>query len=71
MAFSKAGLVEWLTTGVVTHDQSHVRSLPLLKLPADEERVGRDFWKTFPCEQGHPGRLRRGLHGHVQRDHPG
>lgn len=46
-AFFKGGLLEWLTTGVVTHDQSHVRSLPLLKLPAEEERVGRDFGKRF------------------------
>ncbi len=46
-AFFKAGLLEWLTTGVVTHDQSHVRSLPLLKLPAEDERAGRDFGKRF------------------------
>jgi len=46
-AFFKAGLHEWLTTGQVTHDQSHVRELPLLKLPTDDERIGRDFGRRF------------------------
>ncbi|SKB00861.1 L-fucose isomerase, C-terminal domain [Prosthecobacter debontii] len=45
--FFKNGLKEWLTTGTVTHDQSHVRPLSLLKLPADEEQVGRDFGRRF------------------------
>src|ERR1700760_1128213 len=42
-AFFRAGLREWLTTGAVTHDQSHVRDLALLKLPVEDERFGRDF----------------------------
>ncbi|MBE2284982.1 MAG: fucose isomerase [Prosthecobacter sp.] len=46
-AFVKAGLREWLTTGQVTHDQSHVRELPLLKLPAEDEQIGRDFGRRF------------------------
>jgi len=46
-AFFKTGLKEWLTAGQVTHDQSHVRELSLLKLPTDDERVGRDFGKRF------------------------
>lgn len=37
----KQGLREWLNTGVVTHDQSHVRDLSLLKLPAADEQLGR------------------------------
>jgi hypothetical protein len=45
--FFKAGLHEWLTTGAIHHDQSHVRDLSLLKLPADDERFGRDFGKRF------------------------
>ncbi len=43
----KAGLRQWLAEGRVTHDQSHVRDLNLLRLrPTDEElgrRVGRKF----------------------------
>lgn len=39
--YFKNGLRQWLTEGVVTHDQSHVRSLSLLKLPAADEQLGR------------------------------
>jgi len=46
-AFFKAGLREWLTTGTVTHDQSHVRDLALLKLPAEDERLGRELGRTL------------------------
>jgi hypothetical protein len=45
--FFKAGLREWLNTGRVRHDQSHVRPLALQKLPAEEECVGRDFARRF------------------------
>lgn len=62
-AFFKAGLVEWLTTGVVTHDQSHVRSLPLLKLPADDERAGRDFGKRFRANKAILGVFDEGCMG--------
>ncbi|MHB8522133.1 MAG: fucose isomerase [Limisphaerales bacterium] len=48
--FFKNGLRQWLTAGVITHDQSHVRDLALLKLPlADEQlgqRVAREFKRT-------------------------
>ncbi|MCP5521735.1 MAG: fucose isomerase [Verrucomicrobiales bacterium] len=40
-AYFKNGLRQWLTEGVVTHDQSHVRSLSLLKLPGADEQLGR------------------------------
>lgn len=43
----KAGLRQWLQTGVVTHDQSHVRDLALLKLPAADEALGRDWARAF------------------------
>lgn len=49
-AFFKEGLQQWLAHGAVTHDQSHVQDLALLKLPAEEEqlgrRVGREFKRT-------------------------
>ena len=47
-SFFTSGLRDWLATGVVTHDQSHVRDLALLKLPAADESAGRSFarrWK--------------------------
>jgi hypothetical protein len=40
-AFFLNGLKEWLVTGTVTHDQSHVRDLKLLKIPAADEQLGR------------------------------
>lgn len=43
----KSGLRQWLTEGAVTHDQSHVRDLALLKLPAADEKLGRDFARAF------------------------
>lgn len=46
-AFFKSGLREWLTTGAVKHDQSHVRPLSMLKLPAADDATGRDFARRF------------------------
>ncbi len=40
--FFKQGLRQWLDTGVVTHDQSHVKDLALVKLPVEDQRAGRD-----------------------------
>lgn len=62
-AFFKAGLLEWLTTGTVTHDQSHVRALPLLKLPADDERTGRDFGRRFRANKAILGVFDEGCMG--------
>jgi hypothetical protein len=45
--FFKDGLRRWLADGVVTHDQSHVRDLRLLKLPANEEQLGRRAARRF------------------------
>jgi hypothetical protein len=46
-AFFRDGLKRWLSEGTVTHDQSHVRDLRLVKLPAASERSGRDFARRF------------------------
>src|SRR6266436_2884924 len=40
-SFFQNGLRQWLAEGVVTHDQSHVRDLRLLKLPPADEQLGR------------------------------
>jgi hypothetical protein len=39
--FFRSGLREWLTTGTVTHDQSHVKDLHLLKLPGEDEQIAQ------------------------------
>jgi hypothetical protein len=43
----KRGLREWLSTGVTTHDQSHVRDLSLVRLPAADEALGRKVGREF------------------------
>src|SRR6185503_6790657 len=40
-AFFRDGLRQWLAEGTVTHDQSHVRDLRMLKLPGVDEKIGR------------------------------
>lgn len=45
--FFKEGLRQWLTTGRVTHDTSHVRDLVRLKLPTADEATGRDWARAF------------------------
>jgi hypothetical protein len=39
--FFREGLRQWLNEGIVTHDQSHVRDLRMLKLPGVDEKIGR------------------------------
>jgi hypothetical protein len=46
-AFFKNGLRQWLVDGAVTHDQSHVRDLALVELPAADEQLGRDAGRRF------------------------
>ena len=36
-------LQEWLQNGSVSHDQSHVQSFDQISLPADDEKLGREF----------------------------
>src|SRR6267378_2795143 len=45
--FFKSGLRQWLDAGVLTHDQSHVRDLRLLKLPPADEQLGRRAARQF------------------------
>jgi hypothetical protein len=40
-AFFKDGLRQWLQTGNISHDESHVRDLAAVKIPATEEKIGR------------------------------
>ncbi|MGA3143872.1 MAG: fucose isomerase [Verrucomicrobiota bacterium] len=43
----KNSLRQWLAEGVITHDQSHVKDLSLLKLPEADEQFGRNFGRNF------------------------
>jgi hypothetical protein len=61
--FFTAGLRQWLETGRVTHDQSHVRALELLKLPEPEERFGREWARAFRREKAILGVFDEGCMG--------
>jgi len=41
------GIKEWLQTGRIKHDQSHVKQFDLIKIPSEDETTGRDFAKAF------------------------
>src|SRR6266404_9700779 len=40
-SFFRDGLRQWLAEGTVTHDQSHVKDLRLLKLPLADDQIGK------------------------------
>ena len=41
--WARNALKEWVTTGKITHDTSHVRALESASLPADEAALGRSL----------------------------
>lgn len=45
--FFEKGLIEWLDTGNVTHDLSHVKDFKKIQIPAEEEHIGRTFAQNF------------------------
>jgi hypothetical protein len=45
--YFRSGLRQWLNNGTVTHDQSHVRDLDLVRLPAADEELGRRMGRAF------------------------
>ena len=46
-AYFKNGLRQWLNTGSISHDQSHVKDLKLVKLPCADEELGRRLGHEF------------------------
>ncbi len=41
--FFEQGLSEWLESGYIKHDQSHVKDFDMVRIPFAEEQYGRDF----------------------------
>src|SRR5438552_1707277 len=62
-SFFKHGLRQWLSDGVVTHDQSHVRDLACLKLPLADERLGRNFARRLMNQKAIMGVFDEGCMG--------
>ena len=46
-AFFQDALNEWFSTGKIKHDQSHVKSFALTKIPLQDEQIGRDFARNL------------------------
>ncbi len=61
--FFKLGLRQWLAEGAVTHDQSHVKDLALLKLPAEDEQIGRRAARRLKQEKAILGVFDEGCMG--------
>jgi hypothetical protein len=62
-SFFKNGLRQWLSEGVVTHDQSHVKDLRLLKLPLADEQCGKNFAREFKHQKAIMGVFDEGCMG--------
>jgi hypothetical protein len=62
-SYFKNGLRQWLTEGVVTHDQSHVRDLALLKLPMEDEQLGQRVAREFRQQKAIMGVFDEGCMG--------
>lgn len=45
--FFLSGLRNWLNTGYVQHDMSHVRAFETIKIPDQEDQMARDFAHEF------------------------
>ena len=62
-------LREWLSTGTCGHDVSH--AVPFDKIRCEERAraIGEQLAQTVAQGKGDHGRVRRRLHGDVQRDH--
>src|ERR1035437_2510420 len=61
--FFRDGLRQWLQEGIVTHDQSHVKDLCLLKLPLADEQFGQDAARRFRHQKAIMGVFDEGCMG--------
>jgi hypothetical protein len=62
-SFFRSGLRQWLQEGVVTHDQSHVKDLRLLKLPLADEQFGKSAALRFRQQKAIMGVFDEGCMG--------
>jgi L-fucose isomerase-like protein len=62
-AFFLDGLKEWLTTGKIKHDTSHVKDFNLVKIPLAEEQTGRAFAQKFRADKAIMGVFDEGCMG--------
>ena len=63
------GIRQWIREGKITHDTSHVRDLDRDEAAGRRARTRARAGAAAQARESHPRRVRRGLHGHVQRHH--
>jgi hypothetical protein len=56
-------LSEWLSTGILKHDQSHVKGFDMIKIPLDDEITGRDFARKLKANKAIMGVFDEGCMG--------
>jgi hypothetical protein len=61
--FFVEGLRQWLDSGSVSHDQSHVKDLNLLKIPQEDERMGQSLAAQFKQQKAIMGVFDEGCMG--------
>ena len=61
--YFKNGLSRWLGEGTLTHDESHVRDLALLQLPAADEQLGRTLARDLKRQKAIMGVFDEGCMG--------
>jgi hypothetical protein len=62
-AFFLDGLRQWLKSGRIKHDQRHVRDLAAVKLPSNDERLGRKLGVQFKRDKAILGVFDEGCMG--------
>jgi hypothetical protein len=62
-SFFTNGLRQWLSEGIVTHDQSHVKDFSLLKIPVADEQLGRRAGRDFKQQKAILGVFDEGCMG--------
>lgn len=61
--FFTSCLKEWFETGMIKHDQSHVKDYSLVKIPQREEQLGKEFANAFKNRKGIMGIFDEGCMG--------
>lgn len=61
--YFRSGLKQWLSEGRVSHDQSHVKDLELVKLPEADEQLGRRLAGEFKSQKAIMGVFDEGCMG--------
>ena len=62
-AFFNKCLSEWLETGVIKHDESHIRDFDAISIPKEDKAVGSEFAKQFKSDKAIMGVFDEGCMG--------